>query len=272
MTETRIHPTAQIASGAQLDLGVSIEAFAVIGGGVRIAAGTRVGPHAVILGKTTIGRDNQIFHHASVGAAPQDLKYHGEDSELILGDGNLIREFATLHLGTEGGGMCTRLGHRNLVMAYSHVAHDCRLGDHCILSNGTQLGGHVTLGDHVRVGALSGVHQFVRIGDAVMVGAGSMVSQDVPPYCNATGDRANLFGLNVEGLKRLGWDADLLSDMKKAYRLMFRAKLTVAAAVAKIRADVAPSPQIDHFVAFVEASERGVCREKRSPRATPDAG
>ncbi|HYD47485.1 MAG TPA: acyl-ACP--UDP-N-acetylglucosamine O-acyltransferase [Terriglobales bacterium] len=270
MAETRVDSTARIAAGAELDTEVVVEPYAIIGAEVRIGSGTVVGAHAVLSGRTTIGRDNRIFHHASVGAAPQDLKFHGEDSELVLGDHNTVREFATLHLGTENGGMITRLGSHNLIMAYAHVAHDCRLGDYNILANGAQLGGHVSVADHVRLGALVGVHQFVRIGSGAIVGAGSMVSQDVPPYCNATGDRAHLFGLNLEGLRRLGVGSERISELKRAYRLLFRSGMTVVAAAARIRAELPATAAVEELVNFVEASQRGVCRERGRGEIEPD--
>lgn len=255
-----IHPTAVIAAGAEIGREVVVEPYAIVGARVRIGDRSRIGAHAVLDGRTTIGRNNRIFHHASVGAPPQDLKYRGEDSELVIGDDNTIREFTTLHLGTAGGGMVTRVGSRNLIMAYAHVAHDCQVGDANVLANGAQLGGHVRIESHVRVSALVGIHQFVRVGEAAILGAGSMVSQDVPPYCNVTGDRARLRGLNLEGLKRLGFGAQLIGDLKQAYRLMFRSKLTVQAAVERIRSEVRPSPEIDKFLDLIVSSQRGVCR------------
>ena len=199
---------------------------------MRLGAGTVVGPHVVIEGNTTIGARNRIFQFASVGAEPQDLKYHGEDSALIIGDDNRIREFCTLQPGTEGGGMITRVGSGNLLMNYSHIAHDCILGDRVVVANGVQLGGHVTIEDGVVLGALAGIHQFVRIGESALVGAGSMVSLDVPPFCNATGDRATLHGLNSVGLKRRGFSDETIAALKRAYRIMFQSKLRVAEAIA----------------------------------------
>ncbi len=260
MSRTGIHPTAIIDPAAQLDDGVEVGPYAIIGAKVKIGRDTRVGPHTVIYGRTTIGTDNVIFHHASVGALPQDLKYHGEDSELIIGDRNTIREFTTLHLGTEGGGMVTRVGNDNLLMNYTHVAHDCVVGDHNIVANGTQLAGHVTLTDYCIIGALAGIHQFARIGESALIGAGSMVSQDVAPFCNATGDRAKLFGLNAIGLKRRGFTAEHLRQLKQAYKIMFESKLQVAEAAAQIRKELPGIPEVERFVAFIESSERGVCR------------
>jgi len=256
----RIHPTAVVATGAELDTDVEIGPYAIVGPHVRLGRGTVVGPHAVLEGHTTIGAGNRIFHHASVGAVPQDLKYHGEDAQLVVGDHNTIREFSTLHIGTAGGGMLTAIGDHNLLMNFTHVAHDCRLGNRNILANGAQLGGHVIIEDFVVVGALAGIHQFVRIGESAILGAGSMVSQDVPPFCNAAGDRARLHGLNLLGLKRRGFDDGAVRELKRAYRLMFQSRLKVVDAVARIRAEVARSREVDHFVAFVEGSERGVCR------------
>jgi UDP-N-acetylglucosamine acyltransferase len=256
----RIHPTAIIAAGAELDEEVEVDAYTMIGAQVRIGRGTHVGALCVIDGRTTIGAHNRIFNHASVGAITQDLKYRGEDSQLIIGDHNIIREFTTLNTGTAGGGMVTRLGDHNLLMNYSHIAHDCHLGNHTIIANGVQLGGHVMIEDYVFAGALVGVHQFVKVGESAILGAGAMVSQDVPPFCNATGDRARLRGLNLVGLQRRGFSADLIRDIKHAYRLMFRAGLKVAEAAARIRAEGAASREVTHFLAFIEASERGVCR------------
>ena len=260
MSAARIHPSAIVASGAEIGPDVTIEPYAIIGPQVRIGRGTRVGSHTVIEGHTTIGCDNQIFHHASVGVVTQDLKYRGEDSELIIGDHNIIREFTTLNTGTAGGGMITRLGNHNLVMNYSHIAHDCLLGNHIIVANGVQLGGHVTIEDYVFLGALAGVHQFVKVGESAILGAGAMVSQDVAPYCNATGDRARLHGLNLIGLKRRGFSVELVRDIKRAYRIVFKSGLKLTEAVARVRAEVPASREIDHFLAFIAASERGVCR------------
>jgi UDP-N-acetylglucosamine acyltransferase len=256
----RIHPTALVDPGATLEADVEIGAYAIIGARVRIGRGTRVGPHTVVEGRTTIGSDNRIFHHVSIGAVPQDLKYRGEDSDLIIGDGNTIREFATLHLGTEGGGMTTRVGDRNLLMNYCHIAHDCRLGDANIVANGAQLGGHVSIENFVVVGALAGIHQFVKVGESAILGAGTMASQDIPPFCNATGDRARLHGLNLLGLKRRGFGAEQVQRLKRAYRIMFQSGLKVADAVARIHSELPPSPEVERFVAFIQGSERGICR------------
>jgi UDP-N-acetylglucosamine acyltransferase len=260
MSAARIHPTAIVATGAALDDDVAIDAYAIIGPHVRIAGGTHVGAHTVIDGHTTIGHHNQIFHHASIGAVPQDLKYRGEDSDLVIGDHNIFREFTTLNIGTAGGGMTTRIGDRNLLMNFSHIGHDCRLGSHNVVSNGAQLAGHVVVEDYVVVGALVGIHQFVKVGESAILGAGAMVSQDVAPFCNATGDRARLHGLNLIGLKRRGFGAELVRNIKQAYRIMFRSGLKTAEAVARARSEVPASREVDHFLSFIQASERGVCR------------
>ena len=260
MSGPRIHPTAIVAPGAALAEDVEVAAYAIIGPRVRIGRGTHVGPHTVIEGRTTIGRDNQIFHHASIGAVPQDLKYRGEDSDLVIGDHNIIREFTTLNIGTAGGGMTTRLGDHNLLMNFSHIGHDCLLGSHTVVANGAQLAGHVIVEDYVVVGALVGIHQFVKIGESAILGAGAMVSQDVAPFCNATGDRARLHGLNLVGLKRRSFSAELVRDIKHAYRIVFRSGLKVGGEVDRARAEVPASPEVDHFLSFIQASERGVCR------------
>jgi UDP-N-acetylglucosamine acyltransferase len=267
MSGAQLHPTAIVAAGAELGDGVVIGAYTVIGPQVRIGAGTRVGPHVVIEGRTTLGARNEVFQFASIGAVPQDLKYHGEPSELLIGDDNRIREFVTLQPGTEGGGMVTRVGDGNLLMNYAHVAHDCILGDRNIVANGTQLGGHVRIESGVVVGALCGIHQFARLGESAIIGAGSMVSQDVPPFCNATGDRATLHGLNSLGLKRRGLSAETIRAIRHAYRLMFQSGLRVAEAVPRVRAEIPGVAEVERFVAFIEKSERGVCREDRRRRS-----
>ncbi len=258
--DSRIHPTALIAPGAELDSDVTVGAYSIIGPRVRVGRGTVVGPHVVIEGRTTIGERNQLFQFASIGAVPQDLKYCGEDSELKVGDDNRIREFCTLHPGTAGGGMVTRVGDRNLIMNYAHIAHDCLLGDDVIVANGVQLGGHVAVERFAVIGALSGVHQFVTIGESAIVGAGSMVSQDVPPFCNATGDRARLHGLNTIGLKRRGISSQATRSLKRAYRVMFRSKLKVAEAIERVRQEEPGVAEVERFIAFIARSERGVCR------------
>jgi UDP-N-acetylglucosamine acyltransferase len=197
-----IHSTAIIAPGAQLDTSVEIGPYAVIGEHVRIGAGTRVGPHTVIEGHTTIGRNNQIFQFASLGAAPQDKKYAGEPTRLEIGDDNTIREFCTFNLGTVQDGGLTQLGNDNWVMAYVHIAHDCFVGDHCILANNATLAGHIAIGDHVFLGGLTAVHQFCTIGAHAMTAGGSIVVQDIPPYVTAAGNHASPVGINSEGLRR----------------------------------------------------------------------
>lgn len=261
-----VHPSAVVAPGAELDSGVQIGPYAVIGSGVRIGKNTWVGPHAVIEGNTHIGSGNHIFQFASVGAIPQDKKYHGEDSALVIGDDNVIREFATLQPGTSGGGMVTRVGNNNLFMAYSHVAHDCLLGNHIVLANCATLGGHVTIEDYVGVGGLVGIHQFARIGESAYLGAGSMVSLDVPPYCVANGNRAHLYGLNVIGLKRRGFHPEQIAAIKKVYRMLFSERLLLKEALERLPRENCSSPEVDHFVEFVSQSRRGICRPRRDVR------
>jgi UDP-N-acetylglucosamine acyltransferase len=260
VTNPRIHPTAVVEAGAELAEGVEIGPYAVVGSRVRLGARTRIGAHALVTGNTVIGEDNQIFPFASVGQIPQDLKYRGEDSRLEIGHRNIIREFATVHLGTAGGGMVTRIGNDNLLMNYTHIAHDCQIGNHVIVANGTQLAGHVTVEDYAVLGALSGIHQFVRVGESAIVGAGSMVSQDVPPFCNATGNRATLHGLNLVGLTRRGFSPELVRQLKRAYRIVFRSGLTVPEAAARVRAEMPGVAEVERFVRFIEGSTRGVCR------------
>ena len=263
-TETVIHPSAVIAPGAELDHGVQIGPYAVIGPQVRIGRDSSIGPHSVIEGCTTIGCENTIFQFASVGAIPQDKKYQGEDSSLTIGDRNTIREFATLNIGTTGGGMVTRIGNDNLFMVYSHVGHDCQIGNNVILANCATLAGHVILEDYVGVGGLAAIHQFTRIGESAYLGGGAMVSLDVPPYCMAQGDRARLFGLNLIGLKRRGFSEEQLSALKKAYRTFFAEGLTLKEATDRTRQEQAASPEAVHLAEFIASSQRGICRPRRN--------
>ncbi|MEI8355112.1 MAG: acyl-ACP--UDP-N-acetylglucosamine O-acyltransferase [Deltaproteobacteria bacterium] len=255
-----IHPSAIVYPGAQLDADVEVGPYAVIGGDVKIGRGTKIGPSAVIQGWTEIGEENQIFHLASVGAIPQDLKYKGERTFLKIGNRNIIREFATIHLGTVTGDGETTIGNGNLFMAYSHVAHDCHIGNSVIMANGATLAGHITVEDYATLGGLSAIHQYVRIGSYVMVGGGSMVAQDVPPYMIANGDRATLHGLNLVGLKRRGITDETIYELKKAYKILVRSNLRVEEALEKIRKEIPLSPEISHLYKFVENSVRGICR------------
>lgn len=256
----RQHPTAVVDSAAELDDGVEVGPYSVIGPGVRVGKETRIRSHVVVEGRTSIGAGNVIYQFATVGSRPQDLKYQGEDSELVIGDGNTIREFASLNPGTAGGGLVTRVGQRNLLMMQSHIAHDCIIGDDNIVANGAMLGGHVVVGDRVIIGALVGVHQFVAIGSGAIIGAGSMVSKDVPPYCNATGDRVRLRGLNLEGLRRRGVDKARVEAIRRTYRILFRSRLRLKEAVERVSREVPRTHEVEQMVRFVESSQRGVCR------------
>ena len=256
----QVHPTAIVDPRAELDSEVEVGPYSVIGAGVRIGKGTKIHSHAAIQGRTTLGESNVVFPFASVGSAPQDLKYKGEPSELTIGSRNTIREYVSLNPGTTGGGMVTRVGDQNLLMMHCHIAHDCTVGSRNVIANGATLGGHVIIEDFVIVGGLVGIHQFVRIGTSAILGAGSMISKDVPPYCNATGDRARLRGLNVEGLKRRGFDLSVIETIRKAYRIAFNSKLRTDDALQRIRRELPAIPELEKFVTFIAESQRGVCR------------
>lgn len=255
-----IHPTAIVAPGAQIDASVEIGPYAVIGEHVSIGAGTRVGPHTVIEGHTTIGRQNQIFQFASLGAAPQDKKYAGEPTRLEIGDNNTIREFCTFNVGTVQDGGLTRLGNDNWVMAYVHIAHDCIVGDHCILANNATLAGHISIGDHVFLGGLTAVHQFCTIGAHAMTAGGSIVVQDIPPYVTAAGNHAHPAGINSEGLRRRGFDAEQISRIKRAYKQIYRQGLSLEDAKAAITEAAADAPELALFVDFFARAKRGIIR------------
>lgn len=256
----KIHQTALVDPHAELDADVEVGAYSIIGPRVRVSKGTRIKSHVVLDGNTTVGESNTIFQFASVGSVPQDLKYRGEDSQLVIGHRNTIREFVSINPGTTGGGMVTRIGDRNLLMMYCHIAHDCILGSYNIIANGATLGGHVVIEDYVIVGGLVGVHQFVQVGTGAILGAGSMVSKDIPPYCNATGDRAKLRGLNIEGLKRRGFSRQQIEGLRKAYRTIFQSGLRTGEALKEVRRQFPESREVEQMASFIERSQRGICR------------
>ncbi|MGH7935124.1 MAG: acyl-ACP--UDP-N-acetylglucosamine O-acyltransferase [Candidatus Binataceae bacterium] len=259
----RIHPSAVIDRHAELDSTAEIGPGAVVGANVNIGAETVVGAYAVIEGATTIGARNQIFQFASVGAAPQDLKYRGEPSRLEIGDDNRIREFTTIHRGTEGGGMVTRIGDHVLLMNYVHVAHDCQIGDHSIIANSTELAGHCVLDEWVVTAGMCGIHQFSRVGAHAFVAAGSKVAQDVPPYAMVAGDRARLVGVNATGLERRGISAETIADLKGAFRTLFYGKLLRDEAMAQVLAESGHIPEVRRLIDFIANSSRGVVGRDR---------
>ncbi len=255
-----IDARAIIAPDAEIGSGVDIGPFTVIGAGVRIGDGCWIGPHAVINGPTTLGRNNKVFQFASIGDAPQDKKYRGEPTRLEVGDNNVFREFCTINRGTASGHGVTRIGSDNLFMAYSHVAHDCVVGDKCVLSNCAALAGHVELGDWVILSGFAGVHQFCKIGAHAFLANNAAVTRDVPPYLLVAGSPAEPKGVNSEGLKRRGFEAAQITNIKSAYRLLYRSGRKLAEATAELTAMAEGHPELQSFVSFLEASERGIVR------------
>lgn len=254
----RIHPTAIVDSAAELDSGVTVGPYSIIQGRVAIGADTEIGPHVVIKEFTTIGARCRIFQFAALGEIPQDLKFHGEFSQLIIGDDNTIREFATMHRGTAGGGGVTRIGNHNLFMAYTHVAHDCLVGQRVVMSNAATLAGHIIVEDHAILGGLAAVHQFCRIGRHAFVGGCSAVHRDVPPYAMAVGNRAKLVGLNLVGLKRQGFTDSALHNLKRAFEILFLSELNLKEAINRVRGELSPDKEIQELLRFLETTERGL--------------
>lgn len=259
-----IHPTAIIDPKAQLDASVEVGAYSIIGPDVTIAARSKIGPHVVIEGHTSIGSDNTIFQFASIGAAPQDKKYAGEPTQLTIGDRNTIREFVTINLGTTQDAHVTRVGSDNWIMAYVHIAHDCQLGDHIILANNATLAGHVHLEDWVFLGGFTSVHQFCHIGAHAMTAFTSAVSQDIPPFVTAAGNRAVPAGINSEGLKRRGFSSEQIMAIKRAYKMIYRSGLPLEEAKAALLAEEGKSPDAAVYLRqlreFIQASPRGIIR------------
>jgi UDP-N-acetylglucosamine acyltransferase len=256
-----IHPTAIVDPLARVDGTATVGPYCIIGAEVEIGARTELKAHVYCEGPAWIGEENIFYPYASVGVAPQDLKYHGERAETRIGSRNKIREFVTIHRGTEGGGLRTVIGDDNLLMAYTHVAHDAQLGSHCVLANGVTLAGHVIIGDWAVVGAFTGVHQFCRIGRHAMIGGYSVITQDVMPFATIVTPReSKSFGANATGLQRRGFDPAVIEHLQNALRLLTRGKLNTSQAVEKIREEIPSCAEIEELLAFIQSSERGVIK------------
>jgi UDP-N-acetylglucosamine acyltransferase len=256
----RIHPTALIEPTAELAADVEVGPYTIIGAQVKIGAGSVVGPHVIVTGRTSLGARNRIFPFASIGDIPQDQKYAGEPTTTTIGNDNVFREYVTVHAGTAQDRGDTAIGHGNLFLAYTHVAHDCVVGNRTIFSNNAQIAGHVRIDDWVVLGAYSGVHQFCRIGAHVMVGAGSKVFQDVPPFVMASGGPAKPFGTNSEGLRRRGFPADDLLVIRRAYRTLYREGRSLEDARSVLSEAAKASPVLAPLVAFLAEPGRGIIR------------
>jgi UDP-N-acetylglucosamine acyltransferase len=255
-----IHPTALVEPGAELAAGVSVGAYAIIGAQVRVGGGTSIGSHTVLEGRTDIGAECRIGSHVIIGAPPQDVKYHGEPTRVIIGDRTLVREFATIHRASTGGSGVTTIGPENFIMAYAHVAHDCQLAERVIMANQASLAGHVEIGRCAVIGGMTGIHQFVRVGDYAFLGACSAVLQDIPPYVKAQGNRAKPFGLNVVGLRRQGFSTEAIQALKQAYRILFTSDLNTSQALAQLEQELGGSPEVQRLIDFVKRSQRGIIK------------
>lgn len=260
-----IHPTAIVDVRAELGADVEIGPYAVIEGPVRLGDRVAVHAHGTVRGETVVGADTKIFSFACIGGDPQDLKYRGEPTRLIIGERNCFRENSTANRGSAGGSAVTRIGNDNLFMACTHVAHDCVVGDHCVFANSVAIAGHVQVHDRVVLGGLAAVHQFGRIGRCAMVGGGGMAAQDVPPFTIAQGDRARLVGLNVVGLRRAGFSREVMSALKNAYRELFQSGMPLRIAAEQVRAFYNDVPEVIELVDFLESSQRGICRSVGAP-------
>ncbi|MCW5966644.1 MAG: acyl-ACP--UDP-N-acetylglucosamine O-acyltransferase [Bryobacterales bacterium] len=257
----KVHPSAVVDPAARIGDGADIGPFCVVGAEVEIGAGTRLMAHIYAEGPTWIGDENLFYPYTTIGVASQDLKYKGERAETRIGHRNKIREFVTIHRGTEGGGALTVIGSDNLLMAYTHVAHDVHLGSHCVLANGVTLAGHVMIGDWAVIGAFTGVHQFCRVGAHAMIGGYSVVTQDVMPYSTTVSEREiKVFGANVTGLERRGFSRESIEALQNMFRLLTRSKLNTSQAVARIQAEIPPTPEVTQVLAFLASSTRGVIK------------
>jgi len=255
-----IHATAIIDSKTKIGSNVTIGPYSIIKENVIIGSGTIIGPHVVIDSYTEIGSDCHIFQYASIGAEPQALKFEGEETWVKIGRGTVVREFVTINRGTGFGGGITEVGEENFIMAYAHVAHDCKTGRNVILANVATLAGHITIGDYATIGGLAAIHQFVKIGDYAYISGKAAITKDIPPYVIASGDRAKLYGLNKIGLKRHGFSEETLGIMKKAYKMTFRQGFPLKKAVEKVLVEVELIPEVVRFIDFIKSSERGITR------------
>ncbi|MFZ1701924.1 MAG: acyl-ACP--UDP-N-acetylglucosamine O-acyltransferase [Pyrinomonadaceae bacterium] len=255
-----IHETAIVASGAEIGDDCHIGPFCTVGDDVRLGDGVRLDSHVVVDGRTSIGDETHVFPFVSIGLGPQDIKYAGEPTSTEIGKRNQIREFVTIHRGTEGGGGVTRIGDGNLLMAQAHVAHDCQLGNEIIMANAATLAGHVEIADRASVGAYSGVHQFCRVGLEAFIGGYSVVVKDAMPFAIIQGNHAKCYGLNTLGMKRRGYSKETIAGLNHAFHLLLSAKLNTTQAVEKIREDIAGCDEVDMLIEFIETSKRGVVK------------
>ena len=258
MKPAQIHETAVVSPEAEIAQGVRIGPYAVIGPGVKIEADAEIGPHSVIEGSVKIGKAVKVFQFSAIGGAPQDIKYAGEDTKVEIGDNSIIREFVTIHKGTRHGKGVTRIGKNCMIMAYSHIAHDCQVGDNVIMANGATLGGHVVIEDNVVIGGLSAIHQFCRIGTFAFMGGMSGTNKDIPPYVKYWGRRGKIRGLNLIALKRKGLSRETIDGLKKAYRTIFQGKETLTEAVSRLSSQKELLPEVRYFIDFIKTSKRGV--------------
>lgn len=257
----QIDSTARVSPEAALADDVRVGPYAIVGAAVSIGSGTEVGPHVRIEGPTTIGERNRFIGHSSIGTDPQDLKFGKEKTELRIGNDNVFREFITINRGTEGGGAFTSIGSSNFMMAYSHIAHDCHVGDNTIFANGATLAGHVEVGDFSTIGAFAAVHQFCRVGDHAFIGAASICVQDVLPFCKTVGNRdPKTYGINTIGLERKGFSKETIEALQRAYRILIRSKLKLADAIARLDAELSHFPEVRYLADFVRTSKRGFIR------------
>lgn len=255
-----IHETAIVDPAAVLSAGVSVGAYSVIGPDVSVGENSWIGPHVVINGPTTIGKNNRIYQFASLGEAPQDKSYKGDPTRLEIGDDNLVREYVTINRGTANGGGTTRIGNDNFIMAYSHIAHDCQIGNHNIFANGASMAGHVHIGDYIVISGFALIHQFVSIGSYCFLAMGSAIAKDVPPYIKVTGNPAKPFGLNSEGLKRRGFSAEAMSELKRAYKILYRQGLGLEDALQQMERSREQCPEIGLMTDFIRQSRRSIIR------------
>lgn len=260
ITEVKIHPTAVIEKGAQLGLGVEVGPYCVVGSQVVLEDGVQLISHVHISGRSRIGARTKVWPFASLGTSPQDLKFKGEETSFVCGEDNMFRENVTVSIGTEGGGGLTSIGSQNLFMAYTHVAHDCKIANRCVFANGATLAGHIEVDDGAVIGGLSALHQFVKIGSLAMLAGGSMVAQDVPPFVMVSGNRAKPIGLNKVGIDRASFSEETVSNIKKMYKSLYLSSLSLEEAKKEILKLTAAGKEIELFSSFLDRSSRGICR------------